>query len=318
MKCTTRSRGHRRRRALDEALAFYRDALGLEVDPPGTVASQRVRAHFVVLEPTDAGSRGSRSNCWSLRRGFAHRPVRRQARPGDSPHCAPSRRISRRRSAAQGARRAPDRRDAAPGCPRLAHRVHPSREHPGVLVELIAAAAIGSQCVGEPRSHTAVGRLLPARRRRHVRRRSQAAVGASRAGRRTQPDPACGQAAAGARRAHDDHRCRDRRRRWIPGASISTPSIVATNLDHALAAAGLDRADIDIVLASHLHFDHAGGFTAATVQARLFRAFHGRATSSARRNGRMRSIRTNGTAPATCRRTCSARRRRCPRPGAGR
>jgi glyoxylase-like metal-dependent hydrolase (beta-lactamase superfamily II) len=33
------------------------------------------------------------------------------------------------------------------------------------------------------------------------------------------------------------------------------------NLDHALADSGLEAADIDIVLASHLHFDHAGGFT---------------------------------------------------------
>lgn len=33
------------------------------------------------------------------------------------------------------------------------------------------------------------------------------------------------------------------------------------HLDHSLAAAGLRREDIDIVLASHLHFDHAGGFT---------------------------------------------------------
>jgi glyoxylase-like metal-dependent hydrolase (beta-lactamase superfamily II) len=33
------------------------------------------------------------------------------------------------------------------------------------------------------------------------------------------------------------------------------------NLDHALADAGVARADVDIVLASHLHFDHAGGFT---------------------------------------------------------
>ncbi len=32
---------------LDEALAFYRDALGLEIDAPEEVASQRVRAHFV-------------------------------------------------------------------------------------------------------------------------------------------------------------------------------------------------------------------------------------------------------------------------------
>ena len=34
------------------------------------------------------------------------------------------------------------------------------------------------------------------------------------------------------------------------------------HLDHALAEAGLAAEDIDIVLASHLHFDHAGGFTA--------------------------------------------------------
>lgn len=34
---------------LDEALAFYRDALGLEIDAPEEVPSQRVRAHFVLL-----------------------------------------------------------------------------------------------------------------------------------------------------------------------------------------------------------------------------------------------------------------------------
>jgi glyoxylase-like metal-dependent hydrolase (beta-lactamase superfamily II) len=33
------------------------------------------------------------------------------------------------------------------------------------------------------------------------------------------------------------------------------------NLDHALADAGLTAGDIEVVLASHLHFDHAGGFT---------------------------------------------------------
>ena len=35
------------------------------------------------------------------------------------------------------------------------------------------------------------------------------------------------------------------------------------HLEHALAEAGLTAADIDIVVASHLHFDHVGGFTAA-------------------------------------------------------
>ena len=33
------------------------------------------------------------------------------------------------------------------------------------------------------------------------------------------------------------------------------------HLDHSLAEAGLAAEDIDIVLASHLHFDHVGGFT---------------------------------------------------------
>ena len=34
------------------------------------------------------------------------------------------------------------------------------------------------------------------------------------------------------------------------------------NLDVAMARAGVRAEDIDVVLASHLHFDHAGGFTA--------------------------------------------------------
>ena len=34
---------------LADALAFYRDALGLEVDAPEEVPSQRVRAHFIPL-----------------------------------------------------------------------------------------------------------------------------------------------------------------------------------------------------------------------------------------------------------------------------
>jgi len=34
------------------------------------------------------------------------------------------------------------------------------------------------------------------------------------------------------------------------------------HLDHSLAAAGFTAHDIDVVIASHLHFDHVGGFTA--------------------------------------------------------
>jgi len=43
----------------------------------------------------------------------------------------------------------------------------------------------------------------------------------------------------------------------------------ARNLDHTLAEAGLSPDDIDIVLASHLHFDHAGGFTVRDASGRL-------------------------------------------------
>jgi glyoxylase-like metal-dependent hydrolase (beta-lactamase superfamily II) len=35
----------------------------------------------------------------------------------------------------------------------------------------------------------------------------------------------------------------------------------SSNLDRALAAHNLTAADIDVVIATHLHFDHAGGFT---------------------------------------------------------
>jgi methylmalonyl-CoA/ethylmalonyl-CoA epimerase len=44
---------------LQAALAFYRDALGLEIEPPEEVPSQHVRAHFVpVGEARDRGTAG--------------------------------------------------------------------------------------------------------------------------------------------------------------------------------------------------------------------------------------------------------------------
>ncbi|PWT85066.1 MAG: methylmalonyl-CoA epimerase [Blastocatellia bacterium] len=43
----------------------------------------------------------------------------------------------------------------------------------------------------------------------------------------------------------------------------------ARHLDHALADAGLSAEDVDIVLATHLHFDHAGGFTRRDANGRL-------------------------------------------------
>jgi glyoxylase-like metal-dependent hydrolase (beta-lactamase superfamily II) len=45
------------------------------------------------------------------------------------------------------------------------------------------------------------------------------------------------------------------------------------HLDHTLADAGLSAADVDLVLASHLHFDHAGGFTVRDADGRLVPRF---------------------------------------------
>ena len=45
------------------------------------------------------------------------------------------------------------------------------------------------------------------------------------------------------------------------------------DLDASLREAGLTRADISVVLATHLHFDHAGGFTERTAKGTLAPAF---------------------------------------------
>ena len=62
-------------RDLDAALAFYRDGLGLEIEAPEDVISQRVRARFVpvgsasleLLEATAADSPIARSSTSSCR-----------------------------------------------------------------------------------------------------------------------------------------------------------------------------------------------------------------------------------------------------------
>ena len=106
---------------LDEALAFYRDALGLEIEAPEEVASQRVRAHFIpagdaALELLEATADDSPIAQYMTKRG-----------PGLHHITLRGRRHSRRARAAQGARRPPDRRDAAARCARIARRLHPSR-----------------------------------------------------------------------------------------------------------------------------------------------------------------------------------------------
>ena len=90
-----------------EALAFYRDALGLEVEAPEEVASQRVRAHFIpvgesALELLEATADDSPIAKYVAKRG-----------PGLHHITLRVRRHPRRAGAAEGERRPPDRRAAA-------------------------------------------------------------------------------------------------------------------------------------------------------------------------------------------------------------
>jgi catechol 2,3-dioxygenase-like lactoylglutathione lyase family enzyme len=67
---------------LADALAFYRDALGLEVEPPEDVPSQRVRAHLVHL--ADTAERGEWASGVNRERGegVPAKPDRGTGAPG--------------------------------------------------------------------------------------------------------------------------------------------------------------------------------------------------------------------------------------------
>ncbi|MFG9943568.1 MBL fold metallo-hydrolase [Pseudomonas aeruginosa] len=73
----------------------------------------------------------------------------------------------------------------------------------------------------------------------------------------------------------------------------------------SLAAVGLDNADIDVVLLTHLHFDHAGGLLAAWEEGQPARLlFPQRAFRRPAATGSARASRTRATEPRSCR-NCS-------------
>lgn len=119
---------------LDAALAFFRDALGLEVTASEEVPSQRVRAHFVSLggaqlELIEATSEESPIARFNARRGPGLHHITLRVEDLDAAlaqlHARGVRLIDRTpRPGAQGARVA---------------FVHPASAH-GVLVELTEAA----------------------------------------------------------------------------------------------------------------------------------------------------------------------------------
>jgi methylmalonyl-CoA epimerase len=249
-------------RDLSAALAFYRDALGLVVEASEEVRSQQVRAHFLpaggaqleLLEATDADSaigryvdkRGPGLHHITLRvedieaaldqmKARGVRLIDEQPRPG-----------------AEGARVA---------------FIHPSSAH-GVLVELKESR---SPAADRQLSITrfALGDLeLISLYDGFFRLDGGAMFGVVPKSLWEKKTPA-------------DHRNRiTLAMRPLVVRGVRTMLIDAglgdkendrfhdlygvdrsRHLDHALAEAGIAPDDIDIVLATHLHFDHAGGFT---------------------------------------------------------
>jgi methylmalonyl-CoA epimerase len=249
---------------LAAALAFYRDALGLEIEAPEEVASQRVRAHFLpvgdakleLLEPTAPDSPIAK---YTDKRGPGLHHITLRV---EDIHAALAQLKSR------GARLI----DEAPR-PGAEHSlvafVHPSSAH-GVLVELKQSAnrsaisnlhsAISRFTLGDLELISLSDGLLhldggsmfgtvpkvlwekkaPADERNRITMAMRPLV--VRGARTMLIDAGLGGKESA--KFHD-----------VYGVDRSR------SLDATLAEAGLAPEDIDIVLASHLHFDHAGGFT---------------------------------------------------------
>jgi methylmalonyl-CoA epimerase len=254
---------------LAASLAFFRDALGLEIHGSEEVASQRVRAHFVnagsssleLLEPTAADSpiakyldkRGPGLHHITLRvddlsAALAHlrekgvRLIDTQPRPG-----------------AEQAQVA---------------FIHPSSAH-GVLVELKQAPAAGA---GLRVTRYNVGDLeLVSLYDGFLRLDGGAMFGVVPKvlwERKAPPDTA-----NRITLAMRPLLVRNGRQTMLIDAGLGDKESEkfcamyavdrARSLDDALVEAGLAPDDIDIVLASHLHFDHAGGFTVRDASGRV-------------------------------------------------
>ena len=253
---------------LAAALAFYRDALGLEVDAPEDVASQRVRAHFLPvgesrLELLESTAPDSAIAKYVDTRGPGLHHITLRV---DDIHAALA------QLKARGVRLIDEQ--PRPGAEQsLVAFVHPSSAH-GVLVELkqspirnppsaIQRFSLGNlelvslmdgfirldggsmfgtvpKALWEKKAPPdARNRITLAMRPLIVRGARTLLIDAGLGGKEND-------------RFHE-----------IYGVDR------ARSLDRTMAEAGIAPEDIDIVLASHLHFDHAGGFTCRDAGGRI-------------------------------------------------
>jgi len=245
---------------LAQALAFYRDALGLEIEAPEDVASQRVRAHFLPvgeakLELLEATAPDSPIARYTDKRGPGLHHITLRV---DDINAALA------QLKARGARLIDEQ--PRPGAEHsLVAFVHPSSAH-GVLVELKQSPA--------PSPDTAVRRFvlgdleLISVSDGLIRLDGGAMFG-------TVPKVFWEKRAAADTRNRITLAMRPLivrgARTMIIDAGLGAKDSAkfhdiygvdrTRSLDVTMAEAGIAREDIDIVLASHLHFDHAGGFT---------------------------------------------------------
>lgn len=261
---------------LPQALAFYRDALGLHVEVPEEVVAQRVRAHFIPvgeasLELLEATASDSPIARYLDKRGPGLHHV--TLRVADLAAVLQS-------LAARGVRLI----DAVPRAGAegaLVAFIHPAAAH-GVLVELKQAAAVVAPGLPPLRPTRLVlgGMELYALHDGYLRLDGGSMFGVV-------------PKALWEKKAPADERNRialAMRPLLIRGdktvlidAGLGDKETAKfcdlygvdrrAHLDHALAAIGLSADDIDIVIASHLHFDHAGGFTAKQASGRLVPRF---------------------------------------------
>ena len=275
---------------LDAALAFYRDALGLEIEAPEEVASQRVRAHFVPVDDPagrDAGSPGARLEL--LEATAPDSPIARYVETrGPGLHHITLRVDDLDAALAQlkarGARLIDETpRAGAEGS--LVAFVHPSSAH-GVLVELMQSPVASRQSPPGSRPSSVARLESPAATPQSVTRHTLGDLelvslfdgffhvdGGAIFG--VVPRPLWS-----AKMPPDDRNrvrlairpllVRGVRTMLIDAGLGDKPDEKAQeyfgierarHLDHALAEAGVRPDEIDLVLITHLHLDHAGGCT---------------------------------------------------------
>jgi methylmalonyl-CoA epimerase len=283
------------------ALAFYRDALGLEIEAAEDVPSQGVRAHFIPVGlDTRSDAQASPMDPAGPRLELI------EATKTDSPIAAfldkrgpglhhLTLRVEDVQAAltqlkARGARLIDEQpRRGAEGS--LVAFVHPSSTH-GVLIELkqSSEAPVRTATLGSSTAHAASRSSRSARIQRFSLGNLElislsdgflALDGGAMFG--VVPKPLW------APKAPPDERNRITlamrpliirgTRTMIVDAGVGDKEDArfsdiygldrARHLDHALADAGLSAEDVDIVLATHLHFDHAGGFTRRDANGRV-------------------------------------------------